>query len=134
MTVTITLSWNERKQIEESLARWMALYLQEKAPEWQPYIQSAYNRFAATLGDPGIVTMEVPEFEMRWACEGITYQRSLVQYAGPEPQIGTFGPANFRLGPPERVHLGPLLRKMVRAMGTINETTNPELLTDPPFQ
>jgi hypothetical protein len=134
MEITVALSWNERKQIEESLQRYMDTYLMEKSPNWQAEIVSTHIRFAATLGDPGIVTMQVPDHEIRWACEGLMYQRSLVTYTEPEPPIGTFGTAYARYGPPERLHLGPLHRKLLKAEGVISATTNPELLTDPQFQ
>ncbi len=130
----IALSWNERKQIAESLERWMDKNLAEKGPDWQVEIRGTLAKFQATLGTNGIVTMDLTPGEMEWADEAVTFQRSLVQYAGPEPPIGQFGPALWRGGPAERVHLGPLLRKLWKAQGIVDENTNPELLTDPPFQ
>lgn len=136
---TVMLSWNERKQLEESLARWMNwMHTTGKPggqdPGWVAVQQGVYEKLKASLDDPGILAVEFTAFELRWASEGLMYQRSLVTYTQKEPQVGTFGVAVARYGPPERVHLGPLHRKMLKAAGVIDEHSNPEMLTDPPFQ
>lgn len=130
--VRVQLSHTERLQLAESVNRWWKVRKAELAPEYKEIARSAVEKLTTMRG---LAEIDFTDDEAHVLVEGLQYQRSLVQYASERPpRPGEFGRVIARTGPAERIHLGPLIRKFAKALGEIDERTNPELLTDPEYQ
>jgi len=130
----VRLSPRERAEIVLAIDLVIPHYIGPQAGTQFLYI-SIREIFAARSSDTGpFVDVPLSKQESVLVEAALSSHRSLTTYAGPAPPYPQEGPILRQRGPKPLVRIGPLMRKLRLAQGTISLQSNPELAQDPEYQ